>query len=78
LSCRDPHSFTDLEQGRITHMNLDLNVDFGSRRVQGFAQCDLAAPASGPLDMDTRDLDIQGVTTADGAAVVGAGTDRWR
>jgi len=69
LSLRDPHSFTDLDQGRITHMNLELNVDFTTSRIQGTARCDLAAPAGGPLDMDTRDLEIQAVTAADGAAL---------
>ncbi len=48
-------------------MNFDLNVDFGASRIQGTAVCELAAPTSGPLDLDTRDLEIQGVTTADGS-----------
>jgi len=67
VSCRDPHSFTDLEQGRIEHMNLDLNVDFGSSRITGSAECVLAGAAAGPLDMDTRELEIRGVTGPDGA-----------
>ncbi len=69
MSYRDPHSFTDLDQGRIKHMNLDLNVDFGSSRIRGTAECVLAAPAAGPLDLDTRDLEISGVSSADGTAL---------
>ncbi len=69
MSCRDPHSFTDLDQGRIAHMNLDLNVDFGSSRIQGAAECQLAEAAGGPLDMDSRDLEIQAITAADGTSL---------
>ncbi len=50
-------------------MNLDLKVDFGTSRIQGTARCDLAAPAGGPLDLDTRDLEIQTVVAADGAVL---------
>ena len=49
-------------------MHLDLDVDFGTSRIQGTARCDLAeAGPGGPLDLDTRDLEIQAVRAADGA-----------
>jgi leukotriene-A4 hydrolase len=67
LSRRDPHSFSDLDQGRVTSMDLDLNVDFSSSRLLGKATLNLGAPGSGPLDLDTRDLEIRGVTGPDGA-----------
>ncbi len=69
MSCRDPHSYTDLDQGRVVHMDLDLNVDFDTHRMTGTAALKLAAPVGGPLDLDTRDLDINKVTTGDGAEV---------
>lgn len=69
MSCRDPHSFTDLDQGWINHMDLALTVDFATSQISGLATCLLAAPASGPLDLDTRDLTITSVTAADGAAL---------
>jgi len=69
LSCRDPHSFTDLEQGRISHVDLSLNVDFTTSTITGVITCVLAAPAAGPLDMDTRDLTIASITAADGTAI---------
>ncbi len=69
MSCRDPHSYTDLDQGRVTHMDLDLNVDFDTQRMSGTAILKLAAPVTGPLDLDTRDLEIRKVATPDGAEI---------
>ena len=69
MSCRDPHSYTDLDQGRVKHMDLDLAVDFDSHRMSGTATLDLAAPVTGPLDLDTRDLEISKVTTPDGTGI---------
>ncbi len=66
MSRRDPHSFSDLDQGRVASMDLDLNVDFSSSRLHGKATLNLAAPGGGPLDLDTRDLEIRGVTDTDG------------
>jgi len=66
LSRRDPHSFSDLDQGRVTSMDLDLNVDFTSSRLLGKVTLALETPASGPLDLDTRDLEINNVTDPEG------------
>jgi len=59
-SPHDPHSYTSLDQGRVRHMDLELQVDFATKRIDGTAVLGLAAPASGPLDLDTRDLEILG------------------
>ncbi|MCB1184269.1 M1 family metallopeptidase [bacterium] len=69
MSRRDPHSFSDLDQGRVTHMDITLDVDFGTSRIHGSAVYTLAAPAGGPLDLDTRDVAIRGVFDVDGGAV---------
>ncbi len=69
MSCRDPHSYTDLEQGRVVNMDLDLTVDFNDHRMSGTATLDLAAPVAGPLDLDTRDLEIRKVATTDGTEI---------
>ncbi len=66
MSRRDPHSYAVLDQGRIEHLDLDLKVDFATRKITGRADCRLAAPAAGCLDLDTRDLDISGVMGPDG------------
>ncbi len=62
MSRRDPHSYSDLDQGRVTSMDLDLNVNFDTSRIEGKATLNLEAPAAGSLDLDTRDLEIHGVT----------------
>ena len=67
MSRRDPHSFSDLDQGRVTSMDLDLNVNFATSRIEGKATLKLAAPAAGPLDLDTRDLEIKTVADAAGS-----------
>jgi len=41
LSRRDPHSFSDLDQGRVTSMDLDLNVNFATSRIEGKATLEL-------------------------------------
>ncbi|MBE0567688.1 MAG: M1 family metallopeptidase [Krumholzibacteria bacterium] len=69
MSRRDPHSYADLDQGRVSHLDLDLDLDFATSRITGRARLDLAAPAGGPLDLDTRDLEIRAVTGADGQAL---------
>jgi len=47
-------------------MDLDLNVDFTSSRLLGKVTLALETPASGPLDLDTRDLQINNVTDPEG------------
>ena len=63
----DPHSFHDTEQPSIVHFSLKAHVDFDARRLDGEVVLRLAAPASaGPLDLDTRDLDIRQVADNSG------------
>lgn len=69
MSRRDPHSYTSLDQGRVTHMDLDLSVDFDSRRLKGVAKFKMAEATSGPLDLDTRDLEILSATGPDGSSL---------
>jgi leukotriene A-4 hydrolase/aminopeptidase len=69
MARQDPHSYTDLDQGRLTEVALHLRVDFVDRTLRGHARLTLAAPAAGRLDLDTRDLDIDRICTADGAAI---------
>ena len=62
-----PHSYADLDQGRVARLALEWEVDFVDHRLRGEATLKLAEPAEGPLDLDTRDLDIEAVTTQDRA-----------
>ncbi len=67
----DPHSFYDADQPRTRHLDLDLAVDFGRKRVTTQATLHLAAPAAGggPLDLDTKGLEITAVRADSGQAV---------
>ncbi len=62
----DPHSYTDPDQASTRHMDLELTVDFAARRLRGVVRLDFAEAGSGPVDLDTRDLTIEAVETADG------------
>ncbi len=63
----DPHSYADLTQGRTTDLVLNWIVDFEDRKLRGTACVVLDSPADGPLDLDTRDLQIAEVIGDDGA-----------
>ncbi len=62
----DPHSYADPDQGRVHKLALNLNVDFGAKRLSGTATLSLDGAKGGVLDLDTRDLDISKVTLGDG------------
>ena len=63
----DPHSFARPEEARVTHVDLDLRTDFQQKRLEGTAALDLQlAPGATEVVLDTRDLDVQGVTDARG------------
>jgi leukotriene-A4 hydrolase len=62
----DPHSWNDSSQPDATSIDLRLKVDFAARRLDGSATLLLSRPQPGPLDFDTRDLEVRGVSDADG------------
>ncbi len=65
----DPHSYADDNQPAAQRMNLQLSVDFLRREVRGEVVLYLDRPATGTLDLDTRDLHIDAVTTLEGAPI---------
>lgn len=60
----DPHSYADLTQGSIRHIEFDLRVDFESRTLSGSARYTLDRPATSAFDLDTRALSIESVVAA--------------
>jgi leukotriene A-4 hydrolase/aminopeptidase len=58
----DPHSHSDFEQGQVRHLDVRLEVDFARQVLHGEAVLHFEMPGEGPLDLDTRDLDIHAVT----------------
>ncbi len=65
----DPHSYADLQQGTVTHIDWELKVDFDAQVLRGVATLKLDAAANGALDLDTRDLSIESVTDGAGNAL---------
>jgi hypothetical protein len=61
----DPHSCAQPGQVRVTHLDLELTLDFAQRRLAGHATLRLEwpDPAATALLVDTRDLDIERVET---------------
>lgn len=57
---RDPHSFAEPAKVAVTHVSLDLTVDFDARVLVGTAKLTLARhdPAA-PLRLDTQDLAVE-------------------
>ena len=58
----DPHSYARPAEARVTHLDLDLAVDFAARRLTGRASLRLErAPGARRVVLDTRDLDVRRV-----------------
>ncbi|HUJ26003.1 MAG TPA: M1 family aminopeptidase/hydrolase, partial [Myxococcales bacterium] len=60
----DPHSYADSDQPQTRSIEFDLEVDFDRRVLRGEIALWFGAPASGALDLDTRDLKIAAVEGA--------------
>ena len=61
---KDYHSFANPEEVKVTHLDLDLTVDFTAKVLKGTAQLDFKRVDSNAtqLNLDTRDLIIETVT----------------
>lgn len=57
----DPHSYADLTQARLRHLELRIEADFAEKRLRTRAEYWLDRPVHGPLDLDTRDLNLAAV-----------------
>ncbi|HKU92882.1 MAG TPA: aminopeptidase, partial [Sphingomicrobium sp.] len=59
----DTHSFARPLEARVTHVAVDLNVDFDARRIGGTATLDIdRKPDAREIVLDDAGLEIQGVT----------------
>ncbi len=63
MSRCDPHSWCDDGQAVTRHLDLTWKVDFPARALEGEARLTFAAPATGPLDLDSRGLLVAGIRT---------------
>lgn len=70
-TARDPHSNARPEEISVSHLHLDLTVDFDARRLAGSARLALERHApSDRLWLDTRGLEILSVKLGDGTAAL--------
>ena len=67
----DPHSHYDSSQPKARRLRLKLRVDFNARRIDGEVVLEFGGMMSGPLDLDTKGLEIRSVQ------VPGHGPIRW-
>ncbi|HEY0199992.1 MAG TPA: M1 family aminopeptidase/hydrolase, partial [Rhodanobacter sp.] len=63
----DPHSYAQPDQVRVTHLDLDLTIDFPQRQLDGRAtlKLDWKNPQAASLVLDTRDLHIASIEALD-------------
>lgn len=65
---RDDYTFARPQIARVTHLDLDLELDFKAQTVGGTATLDIsAAPGAEEIILDSQGLQIGEITAADGA-----------
>ncbi len=63
----DTHSYAKPLEARVANVDLDLALDFSARRIGGTAALDvIARPGVREVILDTRDLEIEGISDTDG------------
>ena len=60
MTRHDPHSYADLTQGIITHIDLRIKADFETHILKIEADYQLAEPINGSLFLDTSKIDLKG------------------
>ena len=65
----DPHSYFDDTQPRTAALELRLTANFDAKTLEGEATLRFDAPASGPIDLDTRSLEVAGASDDRGRTV---------
>ena len=64
----DVHSYAKPLEARVTHLALDLAVDFDAKRMGGTATLDIdAKPGATNIILDDKGLEIEKIATVDGA-----------
>ncbi len=65
----DPHSYADGSQARTTHVDWQAKVDFATKTLSCEATLHLADVSEGPVDLDTRGQQVDGVWDGEGRAL---------
>jgi len=62
MTPHDPHSYADLAQGKIKHIDLRIKADFDAQTLQVKADYQLEGPVSGSLFLDSSNIELQQAT----------------
>lgn len=65
----DPHSYANSDQPATRHLKWRARVDFVRHVLEAEAELHFEAPIHGPLDLDTRGLEIAGVHDEAGSSI---------
>ena len=67
---KDTHSFANPAEARVTHLALDLDVDFDTKRIGGTAILDIQRkPDARQIVLDDNGLEIESITDGSGKAL---------
>lgn len=67
LVVKDPHSFADIREAKMSHLNWDAEVDFDKHVINGVATIQfIAAHSAKELVLDTKELTIHEIVWPDG------------
>jgi leukotriene-A4 hydrolase len=61
MQAQDPHSFADLEQGKITHLDLLFDVDFSTNTLHGEVHYQIDRPITGSFFLDCSEIALDKV-----------------
>jgi len=64
----DPHSYADLSQGVVNHVDWKVEVDFEGKVLAGVATLSFVDAVSREVDLDSRELTIESVSTHAGTS----------
>jgi leukotriene-A4 hydrolase len=59
MARNDPHSYADLAQGKISHIDLHIRSDFKAHILEIEADYQFAEPVSGSLFLDSASIDLK-------------------
>lgn len=59
----DPHSFANMEEAVLKHLNLNLNLDFDAQVIRGEAELHMDCYGAESIILDTDDMKIVSVTS---------------
>jgi len=63
----DYHSYSQPQNAKTKHLDLNLSIDFDKKQLDGFARWEIENNQADQIVFDARDLDVKKVTTGEGS-----------